>query len=275
MQHRTTRWLAGLAILASTVSNTPAWAGDRLALSDGSQELVVLDTDAPNASMQRVPVTGLAPNEQIVGLDTRPLDGTLYMLTSASKLYTVDETTGVATPVGPGPLTPLLNGRAHGMDFNPTVDRIRIVTDVDQNLRAIPAGLTGAGTIASVDTSLNYDPMDSGFGFDPRVGAVAYTNNDNDPATGTTLYGLDTERDVLLQQVNPNGGVLITLGSLGDDFTDAAGFDIAPGGTAWAVLQPGPRRGSRLYTINQMTGAADEQSRLGHGRVYTSLAVLF
>ena len=99
MQQKTSRWLAGLAILASTVSNTPAWAGDRLALSDGSQELVVLDTDAPNASMQRVPVLGLVPGEQIVGLDTRPLDGALYLLTSGSKLYTVDETTGMATPV--------------------------------------------------------------------------------------------------------------------------------------------------------------------------------
>ena len=68
---------------------------------------------------------------------------------------------------------------------------------------------------------------------------------------------------------------MITLGSLGDDFTDAAGFDISPAGTAWAVLQPGPRKGSRLYTIDQMTGAAEEQSRLRLGRVYTSLAVLF
>src|SRR5262249_42812255 len=147
---------------------------------------------------------------------------------------------------------------------------IRIVTDVDQNLRAIPAGLTNAGTVASVDTSLNYDPMDAGLGFDPRVGAVAYTNNDNDPNTGTTLYDLDTERDVLLQQVNPNGGVLVTLGSLGDDFTDAAGFDIAPDGSAWAVLQPGPRKASRLYTIDQQSGAAVLQSRLRPNRVYTS-----
>jgi len=261
----------GLAVIAAT---SPAWAA-RLALSDGSQELVVVDTDAPPSGAERVPVLGLAAGEQVVGLDTRPADGALYLLTSASRLYTVDPATGAATPVGDGPLLPALNGRAVGFDFNPTVDRIRIVTDVDQNLRAVPAGIAGAGTVAAVDGPLNYDPLDAGFGFDPRVGAVAYTNPDDDPATGTTLYDLDTERDVLLQQTNPNGGVLVTLGALGDDFTDAAGFDIGPDGTAWAVLQPGPRKASRLYVVDQATGRADEHGRLRPNRVYTSLAVLF
>jgi len=272
MQNVNNGWVAGLAILAATV--TPAWA-DRLALSDGSQELVIVDTDASPSSAQRVPVVGLVPGEQIVGLDTRPLDGALYLLTSGSKLYTVDASSGVATPVGSAPFSPALNGRAVGFDFNPTVDRIRSVTDVDQNLRAVPAGIAGEGTVAVVDGALNYDPMDAGFGFDPRVGAVAYTNPDNDPATGTTLYDIDTERDVLLQQTNPNGGVLATLGELGDDFTDAAGFDIGPSGTAWAVLQAGPRKASRLYVIDPATGRADEYSRLRPSNVYTSLAVLF
>jgi hypothetical protein len=268
-------WRVGLAVAATLALGSPAMAADRLAASDGSAQLLVFDSDRPHAAVL-VPVTGLQSGERILGLDTRPLDGQLYLLGSTSRIYTVNEVSGAATQVGPGPFTPIINGRAIGFDVNPAADRLRVVTDVDQSLRIIPAGLTGEGTVAAVDTSLAYPPEDlGGFGFDPRVAAAAYDNNDNDPATATTLYDIDTERDVLVKQTPPNNGTLVTVGPLGDDFTDFAAFDIAPNGTAYAALQTGPRRASRLYTVNLTTGLATPLARVKGGGRLTSLAVLF
>lgn len=265
--------LAAAAVLA-VLAAAPARAGDRLVASDGAQELVVFDSDDPlHATV--MPLTGLADGETVLGLDTRPATRDLYLLGSTSRVYVVDAATGACTPLGPGPFTPLLNGRFFGFDFNPTVDRIRVTSDVDQNLRLIPAGVAGEGTVASTDGSLAYPLEDAGFGFDPRVGGSAYDNNDTDPATGTTLYDIDSERDVLSKQTPPNNGTLVTIGSLGDDFEDAVGFDIAPNGNAWAVMYSRPQRASRLYAIDLVTGRARHVGRVRGGRTLTSLAVLF
>ena len=47
--------------------------------------------------------------------------------------------------------TPALSGTAFGFDFNPTVDRIRVVSDTGQNLRLNP----DTGAVAAVDGALN------------------------------------------------------------------------------------------------------------------------
>jgi len=53
----------------------------------------------------------------------------LYGLGSTNRLYTIDLATGMARPIGNQPFTPALEGVEFGFDFNPTVDRIRIVTN--------------------------------------------------------------------------------------------------------------------------------------------------
>jgi hypothetical protein len=260
-------------VLAVACADERAFAGDRLVASDGTQALVSFDSGDPQRAVW-LPLTGLQSGEKVLGLDTRPATGDLYLLGSSSRVYVVNPGTGIATPVGPGPFTPILNGRFFGFDFNPTVDRIRIVSDVDQNMRVIPAGIAGEGTVAAVDGGLAYPPEDAGFGFDPRAVGAAYDNNDNDPATGTTLYDIDSERDVLVKQTPPNAGTLVSVGMLGDDFTDAVGFDIAPNGNAWAVMNS-RQRASRLYSIDLITGRAQQVGRVRGGRTLTSLAVLF
>ena len=117
----------------------------------------------------------------------------------------------MATALGAGPFTPSLSGSAFGFDFNPTVDRIRIVSDTGQNLRANP----DTGAVVSVDGSLRYAPTDVAAGRDPDVVGAAYTNPDNDPATGTTLFDLDAGPDALVVQAPPNDGVAgMSLGGL-------------------------------------------------------------
>jgi hypothetical protein len=85
-------------------------------------------------------------------------------------------------------------------------------------------------------------------------------------ATATTLYGIDSGRDVVVRQgglngsPSPNGGQLTTIGPLGANTFDEVGFDISGlSGIAYASLTTrlGPLdTSSDLYTINLNTGAA-------------------
>ena len=107
-----------------------------------------------------------------------------------------------------------LQGTAFGVDFNPTVDRLRIVSDTGQNLRVnVDDGTT------NVDGTLNIPgttPVNPALG----VTAVAYTNNDADPNTATTLFDIDTTNDNIVIQAPANAGSLSPTGKLG---VDAAG----------------------------------------------------
>ncbi|MEO6593908.1 MAG: DUF4394 domain-containing protein [Planctomycetota bacterium] len=227
-------------------------------------DIVVLTTDnrlatfaasAPWAAPAIAQVTGLQPGEDLLGIDFRPATGQLYGLGAMSQLYAIDVTSGVATAVG-GPLVPALNGSDFGFDFNPTVDRIRIVSNADQNLRAHP----DTGLVVAIDGTLAYATGDVNFGMNPVVTASAYTNS-LPGATSTLLYGIDTGLDVLVSQVPPNSGTLNTIGSLGRDVIGVSGFDIASDGQAFAVLTDATT--TRLYRVDLLTGSLAELGNLG------------
>ena len=80
---------------------------------------------------------------------TRPATGGLVGLGSAGRIYQIS-LQGVAVAVNTAPSTTPLNGAAFGVDFNPTVDRLRVISDNDQNLRFNP----DTGLVAAVDTAL-------------------------------------------------------------------------------------------------------------------------
>jgi hypothetical protein len=201
--------------------------------------LLSFSSGAPGTATTPVPVTGLHAGESLLALDVRPATGALYGLGSTGRVYVVDRVTGLATPVGPA--FGALSGTAFGFDFNPTVDRIRVVSNSGQNLRLHP----DTGALAATDSVLT--PA-------AAVSAASYTNN-RAGATTTTLYDIDTASDQLLIQNPPNAGVLTPVGALGVDATDVNGFDIsAVDGTAFAVLTVGGT--PQLYTISLASGAA-------------------
>ena len=231
--------------------------------------LVGFDSAFPNFAAAIGPITGLQKGEQILGIDFRPFNGQLYGLGSTSRLYTIDRFTAAATEVGVGPFSPALSGTSFGFDFNPTVDQIRVVSDADQNLRLNPT------TLAVVtDTNLAFAMSDSNFGDNPNVVGAAYTNNFNG-ATTTTLYDIDSEQDILVQQgsliISPNTGMLVTIGSLGFSTSEQVGFDIGGDGTAFASLTG--LKGSFLNTINLATGTATLIGIIGDGTVIRDIAV--
>ena len=89
---------------------------------------------ASGPSSRSGPVTGLTGDTALVGIDFRPATGALVGLGNQGGIYTIDPATGVAT--NRVQLSEALSGTSFGVDFNPTVDRLRIVSDTGQNLRA-------------------------------------------------------------------------------------------------------------------------------------------
>jgi hypothetical protein len=194
------------------------------ALSDNNQlhEINIRNTSAPLRSFA---ITGLEQGDMLKGIDFRPATGQLYAISSMNNLYQVNvksgDQEGKATRIGTAPIAATLSGHV-GFDFNPTVDRIRVVTTSAQNLRLHPE----TGAIVPGDSPLN------GYA-NPMVGAVAYTNSRAGviaaPAgAGTTLYDIDASTDMLYIQNPPNPGGLVPVGPLGLNIQEVGGFDISP-----------------------------------------------
>jgi len=263
---------------------------DLIALTT-SNRLVRFSTVDTCAIEPAVTVTGLQPDEVLLGIDMRPATSELYGLGSSSRLYRLDPFTGQATAVGTAPFLIPLAGTAFGLDFNPTVDRIRIVSNTGQNLRAHPdlgtvvdfdaitPGVQPDGSLGYDPTAADGDPVDVNAGALPLAVAAAYTNPDNDPATGTTLYVIDADLNVLAIQTPPNNGVLNTVGALGANTTQLAGFDVAPTNQAFAALKlVGDSRikgcgNSALVSIDLATGATSVVGVIGTPNPIVGLAV--
>jgi len=241
-----------LAIVAGTAAVAiAATAQAELLYATNGSSISRFDS-AMLGTVTTVPVTGLQAAETLVGIDVRPANQLLYGVGSASRLYTINPITGAATQVGSaGAFT--LTGTAFGTDFNPVPDRIRQVSNTEQNLRLNP----NDGTLAATDGALN--PAGN-------VVGVAYSNN-FPGALSTTLYAIDSASGVLGIITVPNGGGPITTqGSLGlgTNLNEAIGFDISGGsGIAYASITTGGV--SRLYTINLTTGAATLAGAIGSG----------
>jgi len=250
--------VAGLVLSVTPTPRAHAAAGSTIFALTNANELLRLDSSAPGTILSTVSISGLQAGENLLGIDFRPASGQLYALGSTSRLYTIDLSSGAATQVGAGPFVPALNGTSFGFDFNPVVDRVRVVSDADQNLRLNP----GTGALAGSDTPLAYAAGDPNAGANPNLVGLAYNNN-TAGATITTLYGIDSNLDILVIQNPPNNGTLNTIGPLGFDTSGAVGFDIAASGTGFAALQVGGLAG--LFSIDLATGAATSVGSIGTG----------
>lgn len=236
---------------------------------DTSNHLISFDSATPAAVVSKN-ITGLAvpATETIRGIDFRPATGELYALginnpdagNDEGRVYTLNTTTGVLTQVGATPFkTDFADGNDYSFDVNPSVDRLRITTDRDDNLRVNP----NTGALAGSDTDLTA-------GANPAVVGTAYDRNfEGTPLT--TLYGIDNTTDSLVRiggidgTPSPNGGVVTSIGALGVAFTDfKVGFDIeSRTGTAYAVIRPSGTNLTTLFTINLANGAATAVGTIG------------
>lgn len=256
---RTTMAIAAATIAATVLAAHPAAATPAHPRADRG-ELFVLSTNGtltrhdaalPVLVNGSARITGVPEGDKLIGIDVRPATGTLYALSARGQLYTVEPRSGQATAVG---VPVALAGTAVGFDFNPTVDRIRIVTDSGQNLRLVP----DTGALAATDGTLAYADTDPAAGKVPSGSAAGYTNSVAG-ATSTLLYVLDTAQDTLTTQgsapgvspvVSPNTGRLFTVGKLKLRIRAVNGFDIK-GAAAGGAFDP---RDYRAIAAVQLDG---------------------
>lgn len=251
------------------------------ALTAGNQ-LLRFNEARPDRILGQVALSGLAAGEQMLGIDFRPANQQLYGVSSASQLYLIDSTSGAASKIGGVFAIPLNFSSEIGIDFNPTVDRIRLVTDNGQNLRVNPD--TGAVVDADPNTptidpdgALAYAGTDVNAGKTANVVAAAYTNNFAG-ATATVLYNIDSDLDILVTQNPPNAGTLNTVGALQVDASDVVGFDIftdQDGNNARAAIRQGNNGQSQFYTVALGSGQAKMKKKgtIGGGQVIRDIAI--
>lgn len=255
----------GLAMLAGASS-----AQDTVFAVTQNQTLLSWNASSPDAVLTGVAIQGLMANETLHGIDFRPATGDLYGLGSFSNLYRIDAATGIAQRVGSGfsGAGTTLSGTSFGFDFNPVIDRIRVVSDTDQNLVLNPD--TGG---ASRVTDLFYQSGDANENINPNIVGSAYTNNFAG-ATSTQLYGVDTALDVLVTQAN-SAGTLGTVGPLGFDVNATLSFDISGAtGIGYMTVQDFSRARSTFWTVDLATGAASMVGEIGGGALVTAMAVV-
>ena len=269
-----TALLAGATIVAtaSCAGNTPATPAalaapvgdpsrpaatapvDAVGLVDGTS-LVRFTTADTTVTGEPATVSGLDGDTRLIGVDYRVQDGKLYGVGDEGGLYSITDA-GTATKVGE--LSVPLDGEVFGVDFNPAANALRIISDTGQNLRQPFATTPLPDTVA--DTELTNPAQAPATGTVPATGVVsaAYTNNDTEDATATSLFVLDAKVGRISLQAPANGGTLSPTGSLGVDAEAGWGFDIHTGqdgvNTGYATLQVAS--GYELYSIDLLNGAA-------------------
>lgn len=226
--------------------STPLPDAEFYALTDNNQ-LLRYNARSLGAPQSTATITGLEPGERILSIDFRPATGQLYGV-SSSRLYVINPMTGAARMVGTAAFSPALVGSKVSIDFNPTVDRIRLVTNAGQNLRLHPE----LGTVIATDGSINGVPG-------AMISTIGYTNN-KAGVTTSVLYDIDPVTDKLYRQDPPNNGTLAEVGPLNVDVADAMGFDISPNGDAIVVVRVGSQ--VELSQINIMTGGLQKLGNL-------------
>ena len=263
----------GEAIRSIALLQTASTTVTALTTTNG---LFTFSPRTPNTVSPTVAIAPLAAGETILGIDVRPQDGQLWALSSLGRLYTLNATTGAAT--FKATISATLDGSpTASVDFNPTANRLRVLTSAGQSLRIAVVDVPATGTTAAVaaGTTVVDGSINRADGSASTVFAAAYSNNFAAVAgftPATVLFDLDGTADVLARQDPPNAGTLVTVGPLGVDITGLAGSDIAGGenGLALGAVRAGTSGPFLLRSINLATGAVAPYNFTSTGAVTTT-----
>ena len=188
--------------LAALASGAQAALVYSLASNGGS--LIRFDSSSPGIVTTLGSISGAIG--RLHGLDFRPADGLLYGYeANTSGIYGVNVNTGVTTLVSTSTIP--VGTSSLGIDFNPTVDRLRIVTSADENRR-----INVATGVAIADGALAYAAGDVNAGSNPlsqltiaSMQDIGYTVNASvaDPFfVATSLQAADDAPRPLLEMKN-------------------------------------------------------------------------
>ncbi|MGV3468936.1 DUF4394 domain-containing protein [Limnobacter sp.] len=174
-------------------------------------------------------ITGLQASENLFDIDYRNADGRMWALSTLGNLYTIDLETGAATLESTltNSVDPLVMNtfaldpqETYSIDFNPTVDRLRIIgTDDSSYATNVENGLTATnGSLTLSGAPANGVVVDA-----------AYTDTfSTTTGRGTTLFSIDAQNGALYTQ-NVMTGALTQVSNLGvAGLQDIQGYDIDP-----------------------------------------------
>ncbi len=282
--------LTSVSLLAGCAHLVEPWPNETkesLVAVTKDGHLIRVHTTNPWEVRAALPLRGLPVGEQLVGMDFRVAKGVLYALGRTGQLYTLDVQTAQLAPVGNGRLQVPLRGTQFGVDFNPTVDRIRVVSELGQNLRLHPdtgamVDFDAAAEGVQPDPDLRFADPDPQTGQRPQVAATAYTYNLKNEKL-TTNFVIDSRLGTLVLQgsregvepvESPNLGVLRTVGELGTGPLLDAAFDIADvGNTPLLAVRTATDVRTRLYRVDLTSGKATLLGTLGSGQVIIGMAI--
>ena len=248
-------------------------------LTKSSNRLLTIDSDNPSVIRTLSSIVGIRPGFSIVGLDVRPVDLKLYALAynrlnNAYQLYTIAQT-GDATPIGDTTQTMMLGTGDVAFDFNPVVDRIRVIgASTRNNYRLDPV----TGALVATDIMVAYSPADPNSSVVPQIGSAAYSNNYRG-AMLTTLFAVDDSVGSIVTINPPNAGIIYTIAgnvyvpTQGDKSSDVDFYyDSADGNFGFMILNTSPSLNDDLYRIGE-TGTAERVGPIGFGSQIIDLAV--
>ncbi|MER5217875.1 DUF4394 domain-containing protein [Streptomyces sp. NPDC002838] len=260
---------AALAVVASSSSTAQAQVASLQAFaitSDGTR-MAMFTTDRPDVLDWVRVIKGLSGDTALIGIDFRVQNGVMYGVGNQGGIYTIQtppQTVDVVvTKVSQ--LTIPLYGTNFGVDFNPAANRLRVISDNGQNLRhniddKTPGASPAAGHTVE-DSILSTPGVEN---VSRGVTAAAYTNNDLNGDTATTLFDINTTTDQVVIQSPANNGALAPTGKLGVNAGPNVGFDIysdlvngkTVSATGFAAITPPNSTLTTFYTVDLLTGAA-------------------
>lgn len=269
----------------SQTVTAPAFDSNALLSGDS---LVAFPSTLASGFDTPVDITGLNPGDTLVSIDRRPQNGFLYGLgynaaNGTVQLYGVSSQTAQATAIGTSGQFVAADGvtqvrigvdatTVFGMDFNPTVDRVRVVNSAGQNFRMNPNN--GAFVDFDASTASPGLQMDGGInGPTMSVQETAYTNSSPNVAV-TTQYTVDQTTDALCIQNPPNNGTQTMCMLLSVPVETVQGFDIPSSvavttsnsvatGQSTAIVRASGRTQDELVNINLATGVVTTLGAVG------------
>jgi Domain of unknown function (DUF4394) len=232
-----------------------------------NSSIVSFNPETPGTLLTNRGDVGTSDSARAIEFD--PTSGSLYAMyqtsTTTYQLRRINLITGHVSDLSIfGTLTTpaSASGIGVGMAYDPLQHGFRVITAAGNNL-SINLATARSGSVYS---PVAYPSGDTGFGITPYIEHIAYTNAVPSAST-TTLYGIDTQRNVLVRigtAGSPYSAQVYTVGTtaLGINPTDYGGFVIDPAtNVGYAAMTVGGA--PRLYQINLTSGIASLLGQIG------------
>ena len=261
-----------LSLAACSPTVTPPAGTLAYGLSSSGQ-LVTFGLENAGSSASSKAITGLASGDTLVDLDFNPNNAALYAFASSGQVYTLNVSTGAATP-NTTPLTALSPFKS---DFNPAANRVRVFDTAANTYRltVTPAPATSPAGTVTADGKLTYVAGDANAGKTPNLVGAAYTNsyaNSGALPASTALYSVDAGTNTLNMHSTAAGSLpagnfstVATVGGLGLTLGSSVGFDIVTSGGTGGTNSAYLVNDRALYSVSLTTGAATQIATLSTG----------